>query len=357
MEFDQAGRDAIHLSNADRNRGKRREGIVIVHQEYNRLRDSFQALRNEFSLTGAAKGELWYDEYRVLPWTLDEMPRYRRSLDEFFGAYFPQHWTSWHLFDDDLVFGRFYGKSEAYEQFSRLASTGLDALATIRELVGQERTPVQAHVVIPDCHPLDAWLKLVAETAHVCPTAVLRVRRINHQCQNSTGDWVDLIPDFLYYEDEGSGRRTPAVPIRTILVNDLFRSSAEAIRLWLECLGEIDQLPVVLPVQSPTAAVTEIESIRTRVTVDDERKTIRIDEATFGCEDDDAREFFKLLAEANGEFRSFNELRDQSKWLMVCTNATRVRKKLPHELRSLVVPVTGRGYSLVLPKERLTRAK
>jgi hypothetical protein len=328
---------------------------VTVFLEYKRLRDSFRSLRNELSTTGASYGSLYYDEYRVLPWTKAEMPRYLKCLDQFFEDYFPEDWNSWHFSESDLIFGRFYGDGRAYEPFVRLVSAGFDALARISELVEEGQTPDDTYVNIPSPDGLDAWLNLVFETAINSPTAVVQTRRINHKCLDDTGDWVNLIPEFLYYEN--LGRRTPGVPIRVILVNDLFKSSAEAIRLWLECSVETEGLPVVLPVESTTGAVVEKESVRTRVTVDDERKTIRVDEATFGCEDDEAREFFRLLADANGEIRSFNRLRKKSELLAPCTNASRVPKKLPEALQEFVKSEPGVGYRLCFPEARLAPNK
>jgi hypothetical protein len=327
---------------------------VTVFLEYKRLRDSFRSLGNEFSTTGASYGGLHYDEYQVLPWTKAEMPRYRKCLDQFFEDYFPEDWNSWHFFESDLIFGRVYGNGKAYEPFVRLASAGFDALTRITELAEEGQTPDDTHVEIPSPHRLDAWLNLVFETAINSPTAVLQTRRIKHQCQDSMGEWVDLVPDFLYYEN--SGWRTPGVPIRTILVNDLFKSSAEAVRLWLGCPGETEGVPVFLPPESTVPTVREDGDIRTRVEVDDERKTIRVDEVVYSCPDAAARELFKLLAQANGETRSFSRMQRDGKRLDGCTNPSRVPKKLPEPLQGFVKSSSA-GYRLCLPSERLTRKK
>ena len=229
---------------------------MTMFKQYQRLRDSFLALSNEFSSTGAAFGGLYYDDYFVLPGTVDKMHYYLRCLDKFFEDRFPETWTSWKIFDNKDAFGRIYGDRKAYEPFLRLASTGFDALRMIGELAAEEQAPEGTHVKLTGDDSMESWLRLLIETARVSPTAVLQVRRNNHRWLDDTGKYVDLVPDFLQYDH--AGMRLSEVPIRGILANDLFKSSAEAIRLWLESSSETEGLPVILPA-GPTATTGAAE--------------------------------------------------------------------------------------------------
>lgn len=330
---------------------------------YQQARENLMALKDDFAATGKAFRGLYYDEYRPLPWTVTQMTRYRRDLEVEFARCHPGTWSEWCNFEGADEFGRFHGDQDAYEPFVRSATTAFRVLADCARLAASGAAPLDAVIELPEIDNFGGWLHLIVKTAEAMPTAFLAFENVTTSYPRNFLHLESAprhtAPEYLHYDV--NGRITPAPPIRVTLVNDLFRCSAEAIRLWLYTLSPNKERPVFLPDVSPVspeacpdpAGTSELlAEIRDRVRVNDEQRTICIDGTTYDCENDEQREFLSLLARANGEIRSFADLRKQSQLLNLVTHQTRLLDHLPLDLRSLVESVSGKGYRFVLPQVR-----
>ena len=152
----------------------------------------------------------------------------------------PTQWEDWDVFPGEGACSRFVGEGEksTLREFKALASRAFTILHCLKkELDGGCLAPTDVQLAIPSCElegsplwdgkdcrqstisldPQDehyGWLQLLYETGRSCPTGILGIEKI--------GLWGGL--DF----------QTQSHPSCCRLKDDLFRSSAEMLQLWLD---------------------------------------------------------------------------------------------------------------------------
>ena len=173
----------------------------------------------------------------------------------------PTQWEDWDTFPNNGACSRFVGEGEksTLREFKALASRAFTILHRLKkDLDDGCQAPQDVRLAIPSCElegsplwdgkdcgqstisldPQDehyGWLQLLYETGRSCPTSILGAEKI--------GSWGGL--DY----------QTPLHPSFFRLKDDLFRSSAEMLQLWL------DPSTTVLPGEEQTEPPIYLPSI------------------------------------------------------------------------------------------------
>jgi len=215
-------------------------------------------------------------------------------------------WEEWIVHPDQTVCSRFHGHGDklGLAHFQRLANTGYLLLHQLRSLAESQGLPKGSRIDIADpqahgnwdsSYGYLYWLRIVHETGAFFPTLFNFLH---------TGNWMAPTPDpevarpttpldlemaaadrresFLEKTRTVGGVTFPAHPFVETLQHDVFRSSAESIKLWLNPqradsfqMGYWDDNtpPVYLPSISTEGAPVVMEK-RSRPRWDNDAKTL-----------------------------------------------------------------------------------
>jgi hypothetical protein len=194
---------------------------------YARLRADLETLAGEFEDVDCPLFcQLLFPLLAPIDW-----PRFLSANDQ------GREWQEWERFPHRDCRARFFGDEEGLSAFTTLAKRGFDLLLAVAglEKLKRFRPPEGMEIQVPAEQGHLGWLWLVFQTARCYSTATL---------QADPGFWnhsgaVDLAKASAPFVEELRG--------------DLFASSAEAIRLWLDpseavCIGPyVEDSPIYLP--------------------------------------------------------------------------------------------------------------
>jgi len=257
----------------------------MEYQRYNELRQALTMLREECRRGFRAHPRL-YSQLILSPDLGD--PLSHEAWDAFIEANRKKpseqqgEWEEWEVLPNRTACSRFQGSGDrgAAKEFSRMAETGYDILVELEILQEeQEAIPDGFRLVLPQCdgtlgwHPLPGifgWLTVVYETAFAHHTPFLHAehglwgrpdtaREIEKRVGHGTRlEWEVAHATFWEEAEErkvNSGddsQSFPAHPLVQSLRHDVFRSSAEAINVWLNSNSTAwitveDESPIWLP--------------------------------------------------------------------------------------------------------------
>jgi hypothetical protein len=160
-------------------------------------------------------------------------------------------WEKWEVFPNHDGCSRFIGNLAALGEFERWADSAFLLLHALPGGAG--------NITLPGNVGRHGWLQVLYETAGAFATPLLRLGYRLWQCPKDA-DAAELERLAHNCWSTGSeGERYPRHPFVQTLAHDLFRSSAEAIRLWLNphlavsVDGSLCRAPVLLHADADAA--------------------------------------------------------------------------------------------------------
>ncbi|HEY1186190.1 MAG TPA: helix-turn-helix domain-containing protein [Gemmata sp.] len=189
-------------------------------ESYSTLRDELRRLEPAFRASAAAYPGLRCQ--RVWDGNTVTEAGWERFAD---ANPLPHAWQESHVLAGGDGLLRFTGDPAAFAAFTAVADGGWVVLDRLQELA-------EAQVTLGQSGYADGWVEAVFETAVATMTPVLRV-----ECDRweLTEDELEELNEYdpSYWSDDGPDRY-PLHPCVQTFVLDVFTSSAEAIRLWLD---------------------------------------------------------------------------------------------------------------------------
>jgi hypothetical protein len=170
------------------------------------------------------------------PWTTEVWEKFIKANSHKNGD-----WQEFQIFSGGESCARFFGTEDSLSSFIRMAERGMETLKKILKMMedGKVILPDGLILRLPSCEGNEGWIHLVYDTAHCYPTPFLHADPGNWGC---TGQFN--------WDEDGN----PAHPFFEKLRSELFKSSAEALSLWLDpsqadITGDrvTDKPPVYLP--------------------------------------------------------------------------------------------------------------
>jgi hypothetical protein len=148
-------------------------------------------------------------------------------------------WEQWEICSDGESCDRYFGDYEWFERYRRLAESGVLILKEIGWLFGTlPSMPAGCKLDLPSEDDYTVWTRLVDMSAEVATPFLRHVGRIWNEPDDYEGDRDQLIYETWDTPADG-GERFRKHPFCVALPHDLFRSSAEAIRIWLQHEGAV----------------------------------------------------------------------------------------------------------------------
>ena len=203
----------------------------IAH-DYSVLRSALGDIRQEFEYGARAFPNLYYESVSA-----PKEPLSKQAWDGFIAANKKQddddEWEQWEVDPNGIFCMRYYGSQEWFEHFRRLAESGVLILREIEWLFGKlPNTPPNCWLKLPSYDGYQAWVHVRELSAQVSTPALRGVGRVWKLPDDHEGDFEQLMLES-WDEPANGGDRFPGHPFCVSLHQNLFRSSAEAIQLWL----------------------------------------------------------------------------------------------------------------------------
>lgn len=181
-----------------------------------------------------------------------------------------ERWEEWRPHPDGMACSYFYGRGSRtnLDEFTRLADSGYTLLLELQKLQAEDSIPSDADIYLPEEYRGSTWdlsnryfdwLLVLHDTAMGCHTVRLRdrVEFWEYSQDNSLSDveQATIIEQLEEMWSDSGPDRFPLHPMTESLHHDLFISSAEAIRIWLDPWDDeivpvgkgIEESPVYLP--------------------------------------------------------------------------------------------------------------
>jgi len=266
-----------------------RRGLGMLQEEFRRCFRIHPRLYNQFILTPDPNNPLSNEAWDAF------IDANRRGSGQKHGE-----WEDWEVFPNRSVCSRFHGSEDrgAVTEFRRTAESAYDSLLELQFLHEEEQaTPDGFRLVLPKFvgatgwRPVDTmfgWLTVVYQTAFACHTPFLHAdhrlwgrpdtaREIEKRVGHATHIEWEVAHATLWEEAEernvDSGENSlsfPAHPAVQSLRHDVFRSSVEAINVWLNSdqtawITVEDEPPIWLPPSGELDEVTDEQSHREHV--------------------------------------------------------------------------------------------
>jgi hypothetical protein len=202
-------------------------------REYTALYSTLQEVRQQFE-DGARLCPDLYGETIHAP---DE-PLPHESWEAFIEANQEENatsaWEQWEAVPDGSYCVHYYGDEKWFERYRRLAESGLLILQGIQQLTENFASlPEARRFALPAFGGWTAWTSLINTTAVISTPFLYVEGRTWNRPEGYLGDDDELIYKCWETQPE-SGVSFPKHPFCIAIHHDLFRSSAEAIREWLE---------------------------------------------------------------------------------------------------------------------------
>ena len=259
----------------------------MVSTRYAELRRALITLGDRFESYGATSDGLYHQlvqapdpEEPPTTWGWKEFISVKSDKEEGTRA-----WEHWCIHQDRISVSRFWGDGQnPLDVFMRLVSTGYDILWELRTLTTEGQVPPgtvidalpreQADWQLP--RGMETWLLLVIDSAINCPTAFLSATLGNWHYPPPIATGIQTDDDVLFSDqlenciqkegETSKGDKYPTHPTVVTLTNDIFLSSAEAIRLWLGSVEVVplgdwhDDQPIWLPSGKGSGVTQEVET-------------------------------------------------------------------------------------------------
>jgi hypothetical protein len=193
------------------------EGLVKTTMKGSMLRIELMRLLDHFERAAGRCAPIYHQLlWTLAPMTVEAWSAFVSANEAAVGG---RH--EWDIFPDGQACGLLRGDGEGWEEFRRLAASGSLLLEAFKP-EGESKVSAPGH---------HTWLSVVHDTAAAAATAILRLE------YGLWGAAAETRPDeleTLAKETTGGEVRFPKHPQVQTLHHDLFVSSAEAIRLWLD---------------------------------------------------------------------------------------------------------------------------
>jgi len=206
-----------------------------IVRRYEALRSALGEIQEQFEHAARAFPNLFYETI-VAP----VKPMSQESWDNFIAANQSEDdltWERWEVDSDGEDCVRYFGNREWFEHFRRLAESGFVILQEIEWLFGtMQDTPPGCELSLPSFDGYTAWCHVVDSSASVSTPFLRHVGRTWKlpDGQYADDNDYDRLMTESWEEPEDGGERFPKHPFCVALHENLFRSSAEAIRVWLQ---------------------------------------------------------------------------------------------------------------------------
>jgi hypothetical protein len=218
-------------------------------RDYTKLRDALKEIQQEFENGARLLPNLYWEKFFML-----RQPVSLRGWEGFIATNRFEDDTFWEHWECD-AFGCYhiFGEQPWFEHFRGLAESGFLILNEIKWLFGElPAIPHKCELYLPSVGGYAGWIDLLTDSA-IASTPFLRLKEeIWHYPDTYDGDLDDL-QNSTWKEPADGGDPFPMHPFCTSLHGNLFRSSVEAIRIWLQpdCVANIgdfdDNVPIFLP--------------------------------------------------------------------------------------------------------------
>lgn len=208
---------------------------------YEQLCSDLDRLETEFQSVADGHSELHIGLFKVDYWEDEqvEMEGWEAFQASAVGRVSNDGWEEWEYHPNGFG-GCYFGNADLLSLFRRLAKSGVLILSEIdREVNRWPRIPSGYSLDLPSRASHEDWIDLLFETANLS-TARLRFNDYRYWDLPSPKVLDDLDESELWTTNSG-GIRFFLHPLYRTLHMDLFRSSAEAIRIWRH---RVDVVPV-----------------------------------------------------------------------------------------------------------------
>lgn len=245
-------------------------------------RSALEMLSSEFRSAGKELGSLFHQRFSVpnndaLPDTSSKV----KSMWEDFAvanrSTFDSRnhcWHKWIPHPTDSSCSRFFGHGgqEAFDHFQRLARTGMKLLEALW-LDPHEKWQIDANVLdqieaVHGDHSYLNWVEVLHLTARQSRTLFLDVTLGNWHYNRTSGESIEQIASQMSEPSAFGLVAFPIHPIVEALQHDVFRSSVDAINVWLgdqQAIrlpgDDIQRPPIQLPAISPQADQDQLAEI------------------------------------------------------------------------------------------------
>jgi hypothetical protein len=202
-------------------------------REYTALYSELKRVQEQFEQCVRQSPSLYYEAIS----TLNE-PLSQESWSNFIAANeledSDSEWEAWEVDPDGDYCAHYYGDQKWFENYRRLAESGFLVLEGIKKCLTEFTSmPTNWKLELPAFDGYAAWTHLVDSTAVISTPFLRKVGRVWNLPDDYEGDSDQLMYETWETPPEG-GDRFPKHPFCVALQHDLFRSSVETIREWLE---------------------------------------------------------------------------------------------------------------------------
>lgn len=207
-------------------------------RRYEALHSALAEIRTEFEHGARAFPELYYEGILA-----PKEPLSQQSWENFIAANESEDdnvWERWEVRSDGNFCFHYYGNGEWFEHFRRLAESGFLILREFEWLLGTPPSmPSGYKLLLPSYDGHAAWTHVVDASAQLSTPHLRSVGRVWNLPDDYDGDSDQLMYE-TWEEPANGGDRFPKHPFCVALHQNLFRSSAEAIRIWLRPDSVVD---------------------------------------------------------------------------------------------------------------------
>lgn len=163
-------------------------------------------------------------------------------------------WELWQPFPSGDYCNQFFGEEKWFRVLGKLVESGLEVLNRFARFRLQKgHMPDDAFFNLPEDMVFSDWIKLVYDTAEFSTPLLWSKFSAWEVPDNTSSDEMDSLMYDAWSEPNNGSPRIPLHPPVLELHLDLFNSSSEAIRCWLQTaqivnfLNLTDDLPIKLP--------------------------------------------------------------------------------------------------------------
>jgi hypothetical protein len=202
-------------------------------REYTTLRSELEAVQEQFEQGARQFPNLYYESIGA-----PKEPLSQESWSNFIAANEGDNsdsgWEAWEVDTNGILCIHYYGDQKWFEIYRRLAESGFLVLQGIEKCLTEFTSmPTNWKLDLPSFDGYAAWTYLVDSTAQISTPLLRQIGRAWNLPDGYEGDSDQLMYETWETPPEG-GDRFPKHPFCVAILHNLFRSSVEVIREWLE---------------------------------------------------------------------------------------------------------------------------
>jgi hypothetical protein len=202
-------------------------------REYTTLRSELEAVQEQFKQGARQFPNLRYESICPLSEPLSQ-EAWSNFIAANEGDNSDSEWEAWEVDTDGISCIHYYGDEKWFELYRRLAESGFLVLQGIERCLTEFTSmPTDWKLDLPSFEGYAAWTYLVDSTAQISTPFLRQVGRVWNLPDDYEGETDELMYETWETPPEG-GDRFPKHPFCVAILHDLFRSSVETIREWLE---------------------------------------------------------------------------------------------------------------------------